>query len=84
VGPGGNFLADEHTVQHFREELWMPGPAWTRQSWDGWEPHASTSMAQRVREQVQTLLATHEVEPLDEKLAREIDRIVARATDERG
>ncbi len=84
VGPGGNFLAEEHTVRHFREELWMPGPAWTRQSWDGWENAGSKSMAERVREQVQTLLATHEVEPLDEKLAGEIDRIVACARDESG
>jgi len=76
VGPCGNFLAEEHTVRHFREELWLPGPAWTRQSWDGWEIDGSTSMAQRVSERVRTILTAHEVEPLDGRLAAEIDRIV--------
>jgi len=76
VGPCGNFLAEEHTVRHFRDELWLPGPAWTRQSWDGWETDGSTSMAQRASERVRTILAAHEVEPLDGRLAAEIDRIV--------
>lgn len=79
TGPGGNFLAEEHTVRHFRDELWLPGSAWARQSWDGWETEGCTSMAERAHEQVQTILASHEVEPLDEKLAAEIDRIVQRA-----
>lgn len=76
VGPCGNFLAEEHTVRHFREELWLPGPAWMRQTWDGWETDGSTSMAQCVSECVRTILAAHEVEPLDGRLAAEIDRIV--------
>ena len=24
VGPGGNFLLEEHTLHHFRKELWHP------------------------------------------------------------
>lgn len=82
VGPGGNFLAEEHTVQHFRDELWIPGSAWTRQSWDGWESGGSASMAERAREQVQAILATHTVEPPDEKLSAEIDQIVECARQE--
>jgi trimethylamine--corrinoid protein Co-methyltransferase len=27
VGPAGSFLAEEHTVEHFRRELWAPGAA---------------------------------------------------------
>ncbi|MDY0355688.1 MAG: trimethylamine methyltransferase family protein [Sedimentisphaerales bacterium] len=76
VGPGGNYLADEHTVRHFRNELWLSGPAWNRQSWDGWEAAGCISMNERAREQVQTILATHRTEPMEEKLAAEVDRIV--------
>jgi trimethylamine--corrinoid protein Co-methyltransferase len=25
VGPGGNFLSERHTVEHFRKEFWLPG-----------------------------------------------------------
>ena len=32
VGPGGSYLGEDHTVQHFRKELWLPGIAWTRQT----------------------------------------------------
>ena len=37
VGPAGNFLAEEHTVRHFREELWLPNAVWTRQPYDLWQ-----------------------------------------------
>jgi len=76
VGPAGNFLAEEHTVKHFRRELWLPGPAWTRETWDRWENQGSTSMADRAACEVNRTLETHKVEPIDEDLAREIDRIV--------
>jgi trimethylamine--corrinoid protein Co-methyltransferase len=76
VGPGGNFLAEEHTVRHFRDELWPPGPAWTRESWDGWQSHGCSSMADRIRNEVNRLLHTHKVEPIHEGLAGQIDRIV--------
>lgn len=76
VGPGGNFLAEEHTVRHFRDELWPPGPAWTRESWDGWQSHGCSSMADRIRNEVNCLLHTHKVEPIHEGLAGQIDRIV--------
>jgi trimethylamine--corrinoid protein Co-methyltransferase len=79
VGPGGNFLAEEHTVRHFRDEMWLAGPAWTRQAYDLWESAGGTSFADRLRERVQSLLATHRPAPLEEALAREIDRIVANA-----
>jgi len=76
VGPKGNFLSEEHTARHFRNELWLCGPAWTRQSWDGWESEGSSSMADRALEQVKHILATHKPKPIDEALAKEVDRIV--------
>jgi trimethylamine--corrinoid protein Co-methyltransferase len=82
VGPGGNYLAEEHTVKHFRKELWLCGQAWTRQSWDAWESEGSKSMAERVADEVSRILATHKPEPIDDSLAREIDRIVECAKQE--
>jgi len=76
AGPGGNFLAEEHTVRHFRKELWLPGQAWTRQTWDGWQSQGCTSMADRIAGEVKRILETHEIKPIDEDLAGEIDRIV--------
>ncbi len=79
VGPAGNFLAEEHTVRHFREELWLPGPMWTRQAYDLWRTDGSASFADRLYRHVDDLLAAHQPEPLDESLTGEIDHIVKHA-----
>jgi len=79
VGPGGNYLAEEHTVRHFRQETWLPGPVWTRQTWDSWESEGRQTMGDRARAEVERILATHEPPPIDPALAREIDRIVQAA-----
>jgi len=79
VGPAGNFLAEDHTVRHFREELWLPTSVWTRQPYELWQGEGGTSFADRLRGRVTDILATHQPQPLDETLAREIDRIVASA-----
>jgi len=84
VGPKGNFLAEEHTARHFRKELWLSGPAWTRQSWDGWESEGSKSMAERMDNEINNILATHKPEPIGEDLAKEVDRIVESAKRELG
>jgi len=84
VGPAGNFLAEEHTVRHFRKELWLPLSVWTRQPYDLWQSEGATSFADRLRAHVMDVLATHPPQPLDEALSREIDRIVASAQREFG
>ena len=84
VGPGGNYLADPHTVAHFRRELWLPGAAWTRQDWTTWEAGGRRTFAQRAGERARDLLAKHQVEPIDVALAKELDRIAACAERELG
>ncbi len=84
VGPGGNFLAEDHTVAHYREELWMPNATWTRDAYATWEAAGRRTMEDRLRARVKDLLAKHQVEPLDEGMARELDRIVAAANRELG
>jgi len=84
VGPAGSFLTEEHTVRHFRSEMWMPNATWTRQSWDGWHGAGQTTMAGRLQDEVNCLLTEHTPEPIDEKLAAEIDSIVDAARCELG
>jgi len=82
VGPRGNFLAEPHTAEHFRNELWLSGPAWTRQSFDAWQNDGRKSMADRIAEEVRCILAAHSPHPIDKDLAKEIDRIVDTAKNE--
>jgi trimethylamine--corrinoid protein Co-methyltransferase len=78
VGHQGNHLVQPHTVEHFRTELWMPS-LFERASWDAWMDQGSKSMAERAAHKVQEILDTHEPEPMEEALAREIDGIVESA-----
>ncbi len=82
VGPGGNYLAEAHTVAHYRSELWAPGPAWTRQGYPSWHEAGRHNMGDRLRQRVRQLLESHRVEPLDPALERELDRIAACAQKE--
>jgi trimethylamine--corrinoid protein Co-methyltransferase len=84
VGPAGNYLAEEHTVNHYRKELWAPSPAWTRQAWPAWEGAGRQTMSDRLRARVRQILAQHEAPPVEEALSRELDRIVACAQQELG
>jgi trimethylamine--corrinoid protein Co-methyltransferase len=84
VGPGGNFLAEEHTVRHFRREIWSPSRVWTRQTWDAWAGAGSASMEERAAAEVRDILAAHRPQPIEEHLARELDRIVDAAGRELG
>lgn len=79
IGPTGSFLAEEHTVKHFRDQLWLPGSAWTRAVWDEWEKEGRGSMPDRILKKVEHIASTHKVKPMDEALVREIDNIVESA-----
>jgi trimethylamine---corrinoid protein Co-methyltransferase len=79
VRPGGNFLAEEHTVKHLRRELWLPGAAWTRQAFGVWESDGCSTMADRLRTEGQRLLKSHQPAPITPELAAALDEIVARA-----
>jgi trimethylamine--corrinoid protein Co-methyltransferase len=82
VGPGGNYLSDDHTVDHFRQEFFLPGARWTRETYEVWKTGGEASMSQRAHAHVEAILATHRVPELDPALDREIGRIVDAARKE--
>ncbi len=74
----GNILDDDHTVTHFREELWFP-EMWDRQKSGNWHKSGAKSMADRTFDKQQKILAGHHPEPIEEMLGREIDKILSSA-----
>ena len=68
VGPGGNYLAEDHTAARFRQEIWAP-VLMDRSPYERWVDAGSTSMGERARARIERLLATHAPEPLDPALA---------------
>jgi len=78
VGPGGNYLAEEHTFLHFRDELWFP-QLLDRNFWESWLKLGHKDMRARCREMKDRLLAEHQVEPLPEDTQREVRKLLADA-----
>jgi trimethylamine--corrinoid protein Co-methyltransferase len=74
VAGGGTFLADEHTVRHFRREHWFP-ELLDRSFFEAWAEAGRTDLFARCRDRAVQVLATHEPEPPPRELADELDRI---------
>jgi trimethylamine:corrinoid methyltransferase-like protein len=80
VGPGGNFLAEDHTIAHLRE-LWWQRP-FDQGTWEDWEAAGHPDPRSRARERVRTLFASHVVPSLPDGVPAELDRIIAAAAAE--
>jgi trimethylamine--corrinoid protein Co-methyltransferase len=78
VGPGGHFLATEHTLQHFKEEFWFPR-LMDRSRWEEWQASGSPTMGDHVQAYLNDILDTHQPVPLAPEVQREIDAILAKA-----
>ena len=74
VGPGGHFLDQEHTMKHFRSELWRP-KFFTRQPFEKWKEAGSKKVEDRVREEIKSTLETHQPESLSDSVVIELERI---------
>jgi trimethylamine--corrinoid protein Co-methyltransferase len=78
VGPGGHFLDHDHTISHFKEEIWIPELI-DRTNREDWEKSGRKSMGHRVRDRVLQILEIHETDPLEEKMVQELKGIIAKA-----
>jgi trimethylamine--corrinoid protein Co-methyltransferase len=77
VGPGGHFLGEDHTLDHFREHHYSD--LIDRQDFEGWMNSGAKSMNDAMTEKVHHILETHHPEPLPEEKVREMERIIERA-----
>lgn len=77
VGPGGNFVAEEHTFRHFKSDIYYPAIS-ERRSYEEWEADGAKPISEVVDEKVKEILATHKVAPLDDAVSDEINTIIAK------
>ncbi|HEA69299.1 MAG TPA: trimethylamine methyltransferase, partial [Desulfobacterales bacterium] len=77
VGPGGHFLDDAHTFDHFREN-WQPGLT-DRQTYDNWKADGATTMGERTKAKIKYILKNHQPEPITPAINAEIEMILQRA-----
>ena len=74
VGPGGHFLQQKHTMDHFKNELWH-AKLLDQKPIASWESSGKKTMEDRVREKVVDIMEKHTPEPLDDKVVAELDRL---------
>src|SRR5512138_3182767 len=74
VGPCGNFLTQKHTRQHMRD-LFLP-QFMDRRPYNEWESRQDDARDWALAK-ARRVLAEHKPEPLDPKISREMDQIIA-------
>ena len=74
VGPGGNYLAQKHTLKHMHE-LWLP-KYMDRRTYSAWENNQDGAKEWAKLEALR-ILETHQPDPLDPNLSSELDKIIA-------
>jgi trimethylamine--corrinoid protein Co-methyltransferase len=79
-----HLMMSEHTLEHWPEELYLPGPMVDRTNWDQWKEGGEKKWRDRALEAIGELLANYEVEPLEEKLHEEIRDLFERTAKDPG
>lgn len=83
TGAGGNYLNNEHTCEHYREELWMPG-IWTGTINSGWELGGRKLDVDYAREVYENVMVNYHPRGISEKTEEELMRIIRKAEKEIG
>ncbi len=74
VGPGGSFIAEEHTLRHFRE-MWQPG-LFRRYRMADWVRQGSKALDVRLRERTVARMEDSRPAPLPGHVAAEIEHVL--------
>lgn len=77
-GTEGNYLDDDHTVNHFRER-WLPGIL-DQSVYDVWKTDGSISLGDRLNKRVDEILAKHKPTPLPPDVKAKVHAILERQT----
>lgn len=71
VGPGGNYVAQEHTVQYMRSEFFIPQVA-DRLPHIRWEENGSLDGREKARRIAKEILAKHHAVPIEKAVERKL------------
>ena len=75
VGQQGTFLVEDHTVEHFRDEFYMPTLS-NRQSYTNWKNHGAKSCEEVCTEKWQKILAEYGEPTLPGDLDKEMRKFM--------
>lgn len=77
VGPGGNFLQTDATLNHYRD-FWYPGLL-DRRIHSQWQSSGELTLGQRLNAKVLKIIKSHQPKPLDAEKKQKLQEILAEA-----
>ncbi len=72
VGPGGNFMTADHTMQHLRSEYFQGNGVTDRKNRSQWEKDGAMDARERARQMVKKILA----DPETPYIPNDVDRVI--------
>ena len=75
VGPGGNFLMDEHTLANYKKKFWFPRFL-DRRMYENWKKEGSKDIRSVLNERARVIFENHEPEALPDDIKAKISSIV--------
>ena len=73
VGPGGDFIATEHTLRHYRDD-WYP-TLFERRRYTHWESNGALTLEERLRDKTISIMESHQPAPLTDAVRDELAHI---------
>ncbi len=77
VGPGGDFLSEDHTFENFKEHLHF-SELLNRWGYEGWKNEGGLDFGERANRKVREIIEHHTPEPLPPEVEKEIHTIIDR------
>lgn len=75
IGPGGNFLGEDHTFKHFKKETWYPR-FFNRKHVENWMQEGKKTTKDRIRSEMWDLILSPKREMLSEKMRSSLEEII--------
>jgi trimethylamine--corrinoid protein Co-methyltransferase len=75
VGPGGTFIAEEHTFNNFKKEWFFP-TLFNRRRFMDWEAAGKPTLADNAQKKLLEIIENHQPKKLDEKIEAKLKVIV--------
>ena len=79
VGPGGNYLCERSTVDSIRSDEWYISDFGSHETFESWKANGKKDFLAETREEVNTILESHQPLPLGDDVEKELENICSRA-----
>ena len=74
VGPGGHFLTQRHTLNHFKKELWR-SDLLVKEGSESWQAKGAKDTGELIQDRLREIIENHRCKPLPEAVRENLERM---------